>query len=575
MPDDLYPVRWAGSQAVVELLPEHIDVSNAGQIREELLEDLAGLAAAAVTAEPSRPSQDLLDTITTRLFGAGLSLQAAMNLPLGAARQSIAAAVSHLDDIIRQVRDMAFAASSDSTPQPVPAECQDVTLAAGTAADPDSRPGTATTTERRSLACGEVPSSCAPRGRMQQPGPVRRAGVVPTGSLAGPGPVPAQAVRASDGQPADGTAGLLPRLHLDELPGELQGPVLATRDRMNGLLEAVVAVGADLDLEAMLHTIVETAAGLADASYGALGMIGEGGSLAEFVPVGVDEAAIGRIDHWPEGKGLLGLLIRDPRPLRLADLSEYPGSAGFPPGHPPMRSFLGVPVGVRGQVFGNLYLTEKRGGGQFTTEDESVVSALAAAAGVAIENARLYEGSRRQQRWLRASGEITTRLLSGTDPAEVLAALTARALDMSGSDVAVVALPDADRTRLVIEYADGSGAEAARGLVLPAGQSLSGTVLETGLPQAVADFAADGRVAAPARAALGHIGPALVFPLGAAGNVRGVFTIGRMHGARPYSPDIAEVMASFAAQAGVALEMADRRRDRAAPRLPGPGPDRT
>jgi signal transduction histidine kinase len=364
--------------------------------------------------------------------------------------------------------------------------------------------------------------------------------------------------------PADRTAGLLPRLHLDEVLGELQGrlqAVLATRDRMNGLLEAVVAVGADLDLQAMLYTIVKAAVGLADASYGALGMIGAGGSLAEFVPVGVDEAAIGRIDHWPEGQGLLGLLLRDPRPMRLADISEHPGSVGFPSGHPPMRSFLGVPVGVRGQVFGNLYLTEKRGGGQFTAEDESVVSALAAAAGAAIENARLYDRSRRQQLWLRASGEVTTRLLSGTDPAEVLAALTAQALDMSGSDIAVVALPDADRTRLVIEYADGAGAEAARGLVLPAGHSLSGTVLDTGQPQPVADFAADDREAAPARAALGHIGPALVFPLGAAGNVRGVFTIGRLHGALPYSQDIAEVMASFAAQAGVALELADRRRD--------------
>jgi two-component system, NarL family, sensor histidine kinase DevS len=360
---------------------------------------------------------------------------------------------------------------------------------------------------------------------------------------------------------ADGTRGLLPQLHLDELLGELQGrlqAVLATRDRMNGLLEAVVTVGSDLELETMLYRIVEAAVGLADARYGALGMIGEDGRLAEFVPVGVDEAEIGRIDHWPEGKGLLGLLIRDPRPLRLAEMTEHPGSAGFPSGHPPMRSFLGVPVGVRGEVFGNLYLTEKRGGGEFTGDDEAVVSALGAAAGVAIENARLYESSRRQQRWLRASGEVTTRLLSGTDPAEVLAALTAEALDMSGSDLAVVALPDGDR--LVIEHADGEGAEAARGLVLPA-ESLSGTVLETGLPQAVADFAADDRVAAPARAAMSHIGPALVFPLGGAGSARGVFTIGRRHGARPFPTDIAEVMASFAAQAGVALELADRRRD--------------
>jgi signal transduction histidine kinase len=359
-------------------------------------------------------------------------------------------------------------------------------------------------------------------------------------------------------------SGLLPQLQLDELLGELQSrlqAVLATRDRLNGLLEAVVAVGSDLDLETTLHRIVEAAVKLADARYGALGVISEGNRLAEFVPVGLEEEQIAAIDHWPEGKGLLGLLIRDPRPLRLPDIKAHPDSAGFPPGHPPMRGFLGVPVLVRGEVFGNLYLTEKRDGGEFTAEDESVVSALGAAAGVAIENARLFDDSRRQQSWLRASAEVTKRLLSGTDPAEVLPALTVQALELSGADLAVVALPDSDRQRLVIDYADGDGAEATRGLVLPVEGSLSGRVLETGQPQAVADFAADERAAQAARVAMSHIGPAVLFPLGGPGNVRGVFTIGRRHGAAPFAPAAVEVAASFAAQAGVALELADRRRD--------------
>jgi signal transduction histidine kinase len=357
---------------------------------------------------------------------------------------------------------------------------------------------------------------------------------------------------------------LLPQLQLDELLGELQSrlqAVLATRDRLNGLLEAVVAVGSDLDLETTLHRIVEAAVQLADARYGALGVIGEAGRLAEFVPVGLEEEQIGAIDHWPEGKGLLGLLIRDPRPLRLSDIKAHPDSAGFPAGHPPMRGFLGVPVHVRGEVFGNLYLTQKRDGSEFTAEDESVVSALGAAAGVAIENARLYDDSRRQQRWLRASAEVTTRLLSGTDPAEVLPALNMRALELSGADLAVVALPDSDGLRLVIEYADGDGAEAARALALPLEGSLSGRVLATGLPQTVADFAADERAAAVARVAMSHIGPAVLFPLGGPGNVRGVFTIGRRHGAPPFAQAAVEVAASFAAQAGVALELAGRRRD--------------
>jgi signal transduction histidine kinase len=359
-------------------------------------------------------------------------------------------------------------------------------------------------------------------------------------------------------------SGLLPQLQLDELLGELQSrlqAVLATRDRLNGLLEAVVAVGSDLDLETTLHRIVEAAVKLADARYGALGVISEGNRLAEFVPVGLEEEQIAAIDHWPEGKGLLGLLIRDPRPLRLPDIKAHPDSAGFPPGHPPMRGFLGVPVLVRGEVFGNLYLTEKRDGGEFTAEDESVVSALGAAAGVAIENARLFDDSRRQQSWLRASAEVTKRLLSGTDPAEVLPALTVQALELSGADLAVVALPDSDGQRLVIHYADGDGAEATPGLVLPVEGSLSGRVLETGQPQTVADFAADERAAQVARVAMSHIGPAVLFPLGGPGNVRGVFTIGRRHGAAPFAPAAVEVVASFAAQAGVALELADRRRD--------------
>jgi signal transduction histidine kinase len=363
---------------------------------------------------------------------------------------------------------------------------------------------------------------------------------------------------------AEVVSGLLPQLQLDELLGELQSrlqAVVATRDRMNRLLEAVVTVGSGLDLETMLHRIVEAAVSLAGARYGALGVVGEGGRLAEFVPVGVEDHQIAGIDHWPEGKGLLGLLIRDPRPLRLQDIKAHPESTGFPAGHPPMRSFLGVPVHVRGAVFGNLYLTEKGDGGEFTPDDEAVVSALGAAAGVAIENARLYEDSRRQWRWLRASSEVTTRLLSGTEPTDVLGGLTKQALDLSGADLAVMALPDADGQRLIIEQADGDGAEAARGLVLPRGESLSGRVLETGNPETVADFAADERAASVARTAMSHIGPAVLFPLGGPGNVRGVFTIGRRHGAMPFPQAAVEVAALFAAQAGVALELADRRRD--------------
>jgi signal transduction histidine kinase len=357
---------------------------------------------------------------------------------------------------------------------------------------------------------------------------------------------------------------LRPSLQLDELLAELQSrlqAVLATRDRMRGLFEAVVAIGSGLDLESTLRRIVETAVALVDATYGALGVIGEGKRLVEFIPLGLDQDEIGRIHHWPEGRGLLGLLIEDPRPLRLADIAGHPASSGFPEGHPPMRGFLGVPVRVRDEVFGNLYLTNKRGGGEFTEDDEAVLVALGAAAGVAVENARLYSAARRQQRWIQASAEVTTKLLSGTEPGEVLADVTRQALELSGADLAVLTLPDDEARRLTIAYAEGDGAEAARGLVLPAGQSLSGRVLASGEPVSSADFAADERASTVARGAMSQIGPAIVFPLGAPGNVRGVLTIGRRHGAAPFPQAQAEVVASFAAQAGVALELAARRAD--------------
>ena len=200
---------------------------------------------------------------------------------------------------------------------------------------------------------------------------------------------------------SQGSRPLLPQLRLDDLLAELQSrlqTILDTRDRTHALLEAVVAIGGHLELEAVLRQIVEAAAELVSARYGALGVVGEGGRLVEFVPVGLDESQIAGIAHWPEGRGLLGKLITDPRPLWLSDIAAHPESSGFPDGHPPMRSFLGVPVRIRDQVYGNLYLTEKQGGADFDEEDQALAQALAAAAGVAIENARLYAEARRQQR---------------------------------------------------------------------------------------------------------------------------------------------------------------------------------
>ena len=355
----------------------------------------------------------------------------------------------------------------------------------------------------------------------------------------------------------------LPQLRLDDLLTELQArlqTVLATRDRVYTLLEAVVAVGSNLDLEMVLKQIVEAAITLVRARYGALGIISEGGRLVEFVPVGLSDNQIAAIHHWPEGRGLLGALITDPRPLRLPDISASPKSSGFPPGHPPMRSFLGVPVRVRDEVYGNLYLTEKEGGADFDEEDEALLVALAAAAGVAIDNAKLYEEARRQQRWLRASSEVTRRLLSGSAPDEVLALVTQQTLEMSGADLVALAVPTPDRQQLVIQHAAGAGAPGALGLVLPVSASVSGEVLSSGEPVILQDFGHDPRVAGPAREHM-PLGPAIILPLGAPGDVRGVFTVGRDSGAMPLAPEAVEMVQTFAAQAAIALELAEHRQD--------------
>jgi signal transduction histidine kinase len=161
--------------------------------------------------------------------------------------------------------------------------------------------------------------------------------------------------------------------------------------RLRQLVDAVLSIGADLSTPAVLRRIVEAAVALVDARYGALGVLDEEGlGLSDFITVGLTPDEVAAIGPFPQGHGILGLLILDPTPLRLADLGQHPDSYGFPPEHPPMRSFLGVPIRVRDQVYGNLYLTEKRGAAEFTVEDEALAVALAGAAGIAVENARLH-----------------------------------------------------------------------------------------------------------------------------------------------------------------------------------------
>ena len=359
----------------------------------------------------------------------------------------------------------------------------------------------------------------------------------------------------------DDTRLSLPQLRLDDLLGELQtrlNAVLATRDRVHALLEAVVSIGSDLDLETVLRRIVEAAKTLVDARYGALGVIGDGDRLVQFVTVGADDEEIAAIRHWPHGEGILGLLIKEPHALRLADLSAHPEFTGFPENHPSMRSFLGVPIRVRDEVFGNLYLTEKVGGGEFDEDDESVLIALATAAGVAIENARLYQDARRRERWLEASAEVSTSLLSGTGSGDVIALVAERARQICDADVAWVALAEGDG--LVVETVSGERAGRLQGLHVPVdGDAAASHVYRSGEPLALVDAGDEARrFGVPADV---PFGPALIVPLGHGTGARGVLMVASEPGKAVFGEPVRRLLEPFAAQAAVALELADRRRD--------------
>ena len=212
-------------------------------------------------------------------------------------------------------------------------------------------------------------------------------------------------------------------------------------ERYERLLEAGLALGAELSLPVALQRIVELAAELAGARYGALGVLGRDGRISEFITTGVTATERAAIGHIPVGRGILGVLIDDARPLRLHDIADDPRSVGFPASHPPMRSFLGVPVTARGRVYGNLYLTEKRGGEDFDADDERALVLLAAQAGVAIENAQLYEEAQDRAQRLEAVRAITTAILAGIDTAELLALVVGHARALAGTDLATLALP--------------------------------------------------------------------------------------------------------------------------------------
>jgi signal transduction histidine kinase len=306
------------------------------------------------------------------------------------------------------------------------------------------------------------------------------------------------------------------RLELDDMLTQLvqrAQDVMAAQDRLRVLLRATRAVAADLDLPVVLRQIVGSARELANAQYAALGVIAPDGGLSQFVTVGMDTETVAAIGPPPRGRGVLGLLVRQPRSIRLTDLGEHEASFGFPEGHPPMRTFLGVPIRIRDKTYGNLYLTDRRDGQPFSSEDEELVGALAATAAVAIANARLYAETSRRQRWQQATTDITTALLSGTGPRQALRMI---------ADLASTLL-DADDARVVDEL----------GVAEPAAEA----TVEIGS------------------------GPTIRVPLGGGKDRHGNLVLSRRPG-RPVFDDEDRLMAiGFAEQAALALELARTRAD--------------
>ncbi|WP_245811996.1 GAF domain-containing sensor histidine kinase [Actinophytocola xinjiangensis] len=348
-------------------------------------------------------------------------------------------------------------------------------------------------------------------------------------------------------------------LRLDELLLDLRDKLTEltrTRDRLQVLLDAVVAIGTGLELEGTLQRIVETAVDLVDARYGALGVLGEDG-LSEFVHTGIDSETRATMGHLPEGRGLLGHLIEHPYPIRVADLTKHPSSVGFPPNHPPMCSFIGTPVRLRGEVFGNLYLTEKVGEAEFTADDEVVLEALAAAAGVAVENARLFEQTRLRERWQHASSEVNSLLLGGASTEDALRLIADRTRELSDSDCALLLLEDRCGEMLSVRASVGAPGDRLVGVTFPVTVQPFADVIDGGEPRIVADLA---DVVGAGNPDFVGFGPANVVPLGGAGNARGVLMALRGKGESGFGRESLSLLASFADQAALALELADKQR---------------
>ncbi|WP_282694970.1 GAF domain-containing protein [Streptomyces sp. CC208A] len=350
-----------------------------------------------------------------------------------------------------------------------------------------------------------------------------------------------------------------PLVTATEATRSLQGLSTELTARVPQLLEAMRSVGSGLELHTTLDRICETAAELSGARYAAIGVVDEAGEgLSDFVTYGVGEDMARRIGHRPDGHaGLLGAIVREPRTIRLADLTTDPRSGGFPPGHPEMRTFLGVPIRVQGEIFGNLYLAEKRGGEEFDDHDEHMVRVLATEAGIAIGNARLYEAACRRERWIDGSVAVTTALLSGGDADDALTVVAEQARRLADADAGIVLLP-AEEGGLEIVAVSSARPTKALGVVLPPESPVVELLLD-GEAVFSPDASADPRMISRLTSVYG---PIMLLPLQSGGRVLGALAMPRARDARPFTEAERTLATQFASQAALALMMAEAQRDR-------------
>ncbi|HKH32474.1 MAG TPA: GAF domain-containing sensor histidine kinase [Gaiellaceae bacterium] len=329
-------------------------------------------------------------------------------------------------------------------------------------------------------------------------------------------------------------------------------------DRLRALLDAGIALNSELSLDALLQRLVETAAELTGARYAALGVIDKSGrTLERFLTTGIDEETHAAIGELPRGRGILGVLIRDAQPLRLDDIATDPRSVGFPRNHPPMKSFIGVPILQRGVAFGNLYLTEKEGGETFSDEDVELSQLLAAQAGVAIENARLYESTTRWLRQFETLNEIGNALASEVELAPLLDLVARRLRELLDARIVLIAIPGS-MERLVVAAADGEGTYGLPGMHLDVDDSKTGRILERARSERVDSVLEDPEVDQQTARRLG-VRSGLYVPLVVRGRAIGVVVAHDRSGPDPrFTDDDLRLAETLASRAAIGVDLSER-----------------